>query len=119
MVRIIYNMCFPVCRSPPESFLFIQFEEMIYTVGGIDMINYEVQFGLHPVKVGQQFRVKTVYFSGDNAFEKSLRFFDKVIRMAERSKSTWTISLWERYYTGAPKRWLVKSETINPSSIIG
>lgn len=83
------------------------------------MVNYEVQYGTHPVKAGQQFRVKTVNFSGEEALKNSLQFFDKVKRTAERSKSTWTISLWERYPNGAPRRWLVKSETINPTGIIG
>ena len=83
------------------------------------MTEYEVQYGTHPAKAGQQFRVKTVKFTGEDGMEKSLQFFDKVKRTAERSKSTWTISLWERYPNVAPRRWLVKSETINPTSIIG
>ena len=83
------------------------------------MANYEVQYGTHPVKAGQQFRVKTVEFSGEDALKNSMQFFEKVKRTAERSKSTWTISLWERYPNGAPRRWLVKSETINPTGVIG
>ena len=83
------------------------------------MVNYVVQYGTHPVKRGQQFRVKTVEFSGDDALENSMQFFEKVKRTAERSKSIWTIALWERYPNGAPRRWLVKSETINPTGIIG
>ena len=83
------------------------------------MIDYEIQYGTHPTKAGQQFRIKTLDFTGDGAFEKALQFFDKVKRTAERSKSTWTISLWERYPDSAPRRWLVKSETINPTGIVG
>lgn len=82
------------------------------------MTNYEVQYGTHPDKAGQPFRVKTVNFTGEDALEKSRHFFEKVKRTAERSKSTWTISLWERYTDGAPRRWLVMSETTNPKGII-
>lgn len=83
------------------------------------MVNYVVQYGVHPTKVGQQFRVKSVEFTGETAFENSEAFFAKVKKTASRSKSPWTISLWERYPNGAPRRWLVKSETINPTGIVG
>lgn len=83
------------------------------------MANYEVQYGIHPVKAGQQFHVKTVDFSGENALKNALQFFNKVKRTAERSKYTWTISLWDRYTNGVPRRWLVQSETINPTGVIG
>ena len=52
------------------------------------MVDYEVQYGTHPVKAGQQFRVKTVNFTGEDALKNSIQFFDKVKRTAERSKST-------------------------------
>lgn len=83
------------------------------------MKEYEVQYGTHPEKAGQQFRVKTVVFPGEAAFEEAMQFFAKVKMIAERSRSTWTISLWERYLNGAPRRRLVKSETINPTGIVG
>lgn len=86
---------------------------------GFNMTIYEVQYGAHPTKAGQPFRVKAADFSGDGALDEALQFFDKVKRTAERSTATWTISIWERYQNGAPRRWLVKSETINPTGIVG
>lgn len=49
-------------------------------------------------------------------FDQALRMFAKAKAFAISHNLTWTVSLWEKCNNG--KRWLIKSETLNPTSII-
>lgn len=67
-------------------------------------ITYEVRYG------NPEINIKIIK---GLTYDRALRLYDRAKKFAEDSGITWAIALWDS------DGWLTKSETINPTGIIG